>query len=261
MDICELHNNPNWRERRHPWERARVRVFADMLKDYFGQESNSLNVLDIGAGDAYLAYNLSRIFPDLKVKCIDTGYTPEIKAELAKQINDANISFYDSLEEYKYDNPSFTADIILLLDVLEHIEDDRKFLKTLLSEEVIHLDTKVLIAVPTYQSLFGAHDIFLNHYRRYTLHSLMETLSACSLQSVKKGYLFFSLVTVRYIQRRFNISNKVNKQKGISRYKPVFLADQLMYNMLLLDYYLFKGLGRLGIRASGLSCYTICQKK
>lgn len=261
MDICELNNNPNWRELRHPWERARVKVIADMLKETFGKKVNGLHIVDIGSGDAYMVYELTRIFPELKVHCIDIEYTPEIKVELMKQIDDANISLYDSQDEYKLANPDFSPDIILLLDVIEHIEDDKGFLKALISQEVIDSKTKVLITVPAHQSLFSAHDVFLKHFRRHTISTLLDTLEACNLQSLKSGYFFFSLVSARYIQKKLNIGNDENAQKGISSYKPIFLVDKLIYGALLLDYHFFKGLRKLGIRASGLSCYTICEQK
>lgn len=261
MDICELNNNPNWRQLRHPWERARVKVIADLLKEYFGKKMYHLHILDIGSGDAYLVYELTRIFPELKVHCVDIEYTPEIKKELSKQIGDANISLYNSQEEYKLANPDFSPDIVLLLDVIEHIEDDRAFLNALISQDVIDSKTKVLITVPAHQSLFSAHDVFLKHFRRYTVSSLVDTLAACNLKPLKSGYFFFSLVSARYIQKKLNIGNDENAQKGISSYKPVFLLDKLIYGTLLFDYYFFKGLRRLGIPSSGLSCYTLCKQK
>ena len=261
MDICELINNPNWRELRHPWERARVKVVADMLRDNFGEESNKLNILDIGSGDAYMVFELSRIFPNLRIHCIDIEYTPEIKTELLKQIGDADISLYDSQEEYKRLNPDFSPDVILLLDVIEHIEDDKGFLKSLISDKVIDTKTNVLITVPAHQSLFSAHDIFLKHFRRYTVSSLLETLETCNLQSLKSGYFFFSLVSARYLQKKLNIGNDEKSQKGISSYKPVFLLDKLIYGTLLFDYYFFKAFRKWGISVSGLSCYTLCRLK
>ena len=222
MDICELNNNPNWRELRHPWERARVKVIADLLKEHFGEKISRLQILDIGSGDAYLVYELTRIFPELEVHCIDIEYTPEIKKELLNQIGDANITLYNSQEEYKFANPEFSPDIILLLDVIEHIEDDRAFLNALISQKVIDSKTKVLITVPAHQSLFSAHDVFLKHFRRYTVSSLVDTLVACNLKPLKSGYFFFSLVSARYIQKKLNIGNDVKAQKGISSYKPIF---------------------------------------
>jgi len=261
MDICELINNPNWRELRHPWERARVKVIADMLKANFGAEASSLHILDIGSGDAYMVFELSRIFPQLKVHCIDIEYTVEIKRELIKQIGGADISLYNSQEEYKRLNPGFSPDVVLLLDVIEHIEDDKGFLKSLISDEVIDSKTNVLITVPAYQTLFSAHDVFLKHFRRYTVSSLLETLDDCNLKSFKNGYFFFSLVFARYIQKKLNIGNDENSQKGISSYKPMFLVDKLIYSTLLFDYHFFKAIRKLGFRASGLSCYSLCGLK
>ncbi len=67
MDICELINNSKWGELRHPWERARVKIIADKLKAQFGEKAETLHIVDIGAGDAYLVYQLTKIFPSIKV--------------------------------------------------------------------------------------------------------------------------------------------------------------------------------------------------
>lgn len=261
MDICELINNSKWGELRHPWERARVKVVANKLKAQFREKAKTLQIVDIGSGDAYLVYELTKVFASIKVHCIDIEYTEEIKSGLKENIGSANISLYNSLDDYKKANSDNRPDVILLLDVIEHIEDDRGFLKNLVAKEIAGLNTRFFITVPAYQSLFSAHDVFLKHYRRYTIPTLMETIESCNLESEKRGYFFFSLYFARSIQKTFNIGNNENAQKGVSSYKPVFIADKLIYSTLLMDYHFFNVLRKLGINSSGLSCYTICRIK
>jgi SAM-dependent methyltransferase len=62
------------------------------------------------------------------------------------------------------------ADLVLLCDVLEHVEDDRELLVWLVTtmKEGAHL----LITVPADPRLWSPHDVVYGHYRRYTRDSL-----------------------------------------------------------------------------------------
>lgn len=259
MDLCELSNNPNWSVTRHPWERARVKVVADLLKHRFKDSDSTINVLDIGSGDAYLVHQLAGRFPNLKVHCVDIEYTPQIKARLSKLVGDRHISLYASLDEFRSQNPQCVVDVLLLLDVIEHIEDDKGFLKSLRETRTVTADTEVLITVPAHQSLFSAHDVFLKHFRRYTVTGLLDTLRTCGYHSEQSGYFFWSLLIARYLQKTLNIGNRENAQKGISDYKPFAPIDKSMYAVLRLDYIFSRAIRRLGIKTGGLSCYSICR--
>ena len=259
MDLCELSNNPNWRQVRHPWERARVKTVADLLRHRLSASDAVIHVLDIGSGDAFLVHQLASEFPWLRVHCVDIEYIPEIKSGLMEFIGDRDISLYDSLDEFRRVNPELRVDVVLLLDVIEHIEDDKGFLNHLKASGCIGPETEILVTVPAHQSLFSSHDVFLKHYRRYTVDSLVDTLRQCGYVSQERGYFFFSLLVMRYLQKKLNVGNKEHEQKGISDYKPVAPIDRAMYATLRLDYMASRWMRRVGIKSSGLSCYSLCR--
>ncbi len=259
MDICELVNNANWKQPRHPWERSRVKVVANLLKPLFADKKGKLHILDIGSGDAYMAYQLVRKFPEIHFHCVDIEYSELNKDQISKALGGSPISLYASIDAYKGKNPGVRPDVILLLDVIEHIDDDVAFLKGLADCGVIGRDTQLLITVPAFQSLFSAHDIFLKHYRRYTVPHLEQTLKSTGFEKVKSGYFFLSLLSARYMQKRLNLKNNEKDQVGISSYRPVFLLDSLFEGILLVDYYTLKMLRVVGIRLPGLSCFAICR--
>jgi SAM-dependent methyltransferase len=58
------------------------------------------------------------------------------------------------------------VDLFLLLDVLEHIEDDAHFLKELVRS--MKTGAQLLITVPADMALWSPHDENYGHYRRYT---------------------------------------------------------------------------------------------
>src|SRR6185503_20419216 len=58
------------------------------------------------------------------------------------------------------------ADVLVMHDVLEHIEDDRTAVDIV--RDLLRPGGLAIISVPAYQWLFGRHDVELGHYRRYT---------------------------------------------------------------------------------------------
>jgi hypothetical protein len=66
------------------------------------------------------------------------------------------------------------CDLILLMDVPEHVDDDVGLMRSALVGAAEH--AYMLITVPAFQKLFSAHDIFLEHKRRYTLRQVEQVV-------------------------------------------------------------------------------------
>lgn len=67
-------------------------------------------------------------------------------------------------------------DLIVLLDVLEHIPDDRATLAALLPK--LRPGGKILLTVPALPWMWSAHDVAHHHQRRYTSSTLRTVLKA-----------------------------------------------------------------------------------
>lgn len=66
------------------------------------------------------------------------------------------------------------VDAVVMHDVLEHIEDDRRALE--IAVGVLKQRGLLFISVPANQLLYGRHDELLGHYRRYSRRSLREII-------------------------------------------------------------------------------------
>lgn len=85
------------------------------------------------------------------------------------------------------------ADVIVMHDVLEHIEDDSAAVTRL--GRLLVDDGRLVLSVPALPSLFGFHDEQLGHYRRYTRRSLRRVISkAFDIERLRS--FGFSLVPV-----------------------------------------------------------------
>lgn len=242
---------------RHPWEKARLKVVIDLIKKQLNYSTDEkLEVLDIGCGDVWLIENLSETFENAHFTAVDTAFTPEILEQYRESLPADKFSLGADLKiSLKERNKKI--DLILLLDVIEHIEDEIDFLKQLSKLSQIDSSTVFLITVPAYQDLFCSHDTFLGHYRRYTNKSLKNRLEKAGLKARRTGYFFSSLILPRALIKLAETSGlKSKKAKGIGDYQAKAI-DGLIENTLYTDYQISKSLRSLGLKLGGLSNYAI----
>ena len=77
-------------------------------------------------------------------------------------------------------------DTVLYIDVLEHIDDDRKEL--LSARRVLEPEGRLIIVAPAHQWLYSEFDRRIGHYRRYSKRELLEVLPA-DFRAQKVRYL------------------------------------------------------------------------
>jgi SAM-dependent methyltransferase len=68
------------------------------------------------------------------------------------------------------------ADVVLLLDVIEHLDDDAAGLRG--ARRVLREDGVLVVTVPAHRWLWSAHDVALGHRRRYEAASLRRLVEA-----------------------------------------------------------------------------------
>lgn len=255
MDLVEL-NRCGENYNRHPWELARAEIAINKIREM--EIPVGTTILDIGCGDTYFIKQLSSVFPENKMIGVDIAFTKEVLTELSNDLP-TNVSIVSKLNEINFEE--HTVSLVLLMDVIEHVPDDKVFLKEIFSniKKGHNNEIKFLITVPAFQWLYSAHDIFLGHYRRYTVSLLTKTLLSVGLDISKKGYFFTSLYFARMIMKileRLKFKNK--NANGIAAYYGSKTKTNLIKRALLLDYKInriFK------FKLPGLSCYAICSKQ
>ena len=87
------------------------------------------------------------------------------------------------------DNPfadSRHYDLVVALDVIEHIREDVESIRSLAG--CIAPGGALLITVPAYQWLFGIHDLTHHHKRRYNLRQINAVVLAAGLRVERSGY-------------------------------------------------------------------------
>jgi len=100
-----------------------------------------------------------------------------------------------------------TFDLICMLDVLEHIDDDIAALRAV--KERLDENGTLLLTVPAYRFLWGPHDVVNHHKRRYTIKELTKVSTKAGLKVKYASYFNSFLFPVIMVSRMLdNIRHK-----------------------------------------------------
>jgi SAM-dependent methyltransferase len=256
MDLCEIQSANS---KRHPWELARLQTLRHILQSYIIEQLNiepsSLRMLDVGCGDGYTAQELAADFGIKDLVGLDLYLTPQNISDLKQHYphtlytNDPN-----HLEGRRFQ-------LMLFLDVLEHIANDRRFLQEHI-ERFLDQHGLALITVPAFQCLFNQHDRYLKHYRRYTLSELISVVQQAGLKPLQRGYLFGSLLPIRMISTMLQkvLPFAFHTAQGIGQWQGIEIITQSIKNMLYIDNRCLLFLSQKQIYLPGLTSWVLCQK-
>ena len=167
--------------REHWWWRVRERILLARIRQLAGTRAGSLRILDIGCGAGLFFDALSAL-----------GHVDGIESDAAAVSQSGRWRdriHLGSLESY---NAVAPFDIILILDVVEHIEAPLSFLRRV--PELLAPSGHVIVTVPAFEWLWTSHDDLNHHVRRYTTSELQRLVDGAGLQTLETRYLFQSLV-------------------------------------------------------------------
>lgn len=232
--------------KRHPWETVRSAFFNREILGLTNEQP--VHILDIGSGDCWFAEQLiPRLPKGSRIICCDLNFTEE-------DIAANSILGVTKVREI----PRQTFDIVIMLDVLEHIQDDAAFLQHDVLPR-LKPESHLVISVPAHPSLFTSHDEFLGHYRRYTRRQLLNVCDQF-FRIDNHGYLFISLALVRLLQR-ISPSKATTAESGIGNWGAGLIVTSLVRYALCIDVLVSRLLQAIRIRIPGLTVWTICSPK
>ena len=92
-----------------------------------------------------------------------------------------------------------TFDLICMFDVLEHINLETETLRE--ATKLLAKNGRIILTVPAYQWLWGMHDEFLHHKRRYNAAMLRKAADSAGLEIRKLTYFNFLLFPIAAASR------------------------------------------------------------
>ena len=162
-------------DRDHWWFVGRRRIVTALI-ERFAPERRPLRILEVGCGtgsniamlrgfgevDAIEPDDRARAFSERRTGlAIKGGYLPHVP-----------------LEDGRYD-------LIVLLDVLEHIPDDLGALAALAPK--LAAGGRLLLTVPALPGLWSGHDVAHHHQRRYTARALEAVIAQAGFRTLHRA--------------------------------------------------------------------------
>ncbi len=156
----------------HWYYRAKSAAMLQML----GQ-APVRRVLDVGAGSGFFSRQILDRTQAAAAICVDPNYPGEHDEKQGGK----TISFVQGVRE-------FDGDLVLMMDVLEHVADDTALLAEYAAK--VQAGTRFLLTVPAHMWMWSGHDVFLEHYRRYTIGEVDRLVARAGLTLLRSSYYF-----------------------------------------------------------------------
>jgi SAM-dependent methyltransferase len=199
-------------------------------------------ILDVGAGSGFFSRMLLRHTSAQSAICVDAGY-----------VEDRSEVYFAKPIAFRRASPVGDADLVLLMDVLEHVDDDVGLLRGLTTAS--RPGTRFVVSVPAFSWLWSEHDEFLEHRRRYTLNGVRSVISAAGLKPVAGFYMFAAVFLPVAMRRLWN-----RRRAGAHAAKSDLRQHHPWTNSMLSWLCHAESAIALHNRAFGLSAFCVAEK-
>ena len=214
-----------------------------------------IRILDLGCGDGFICQELSRRADVQLVDGVDVNLTEQEVGELQRK-ND-KVTYYNAYRAL----PPGHYNLVLLLDVLEHVQEDKRFLAEVV-DRYLEKGGNLIVTVPAFPGLYSRHDAYLAHYRRYGRKQLVQLVRDSNLFCIRSGYLFLSLLPIRFAEvLRERITDRGKERiRGIGGWTSGKSLTIVAAAILRCENRLSLFLNSLGVRIPGLTTWVVCKK-
>ncbi len=144
-------------DQHHWWFTARRRILASVIERFI-RPPNNARILELGSGTGHNLEMLGQ-FGRIEASELDGSARAIAEKRLGQPIASAALP----------DLPMFPAasyDLVALLDVLEHVVDDKGSLASIFTR--LKPGGALLVTVPANKWMWSAHDVAHHHHRRYS---------------------------------------------------------------------------------------------
>lgn len=229
----------------HWWVKGHYAIVKGLIKQYAASVglANALS-LDIGCSGGHVTEFLRQYGPAYGFDISFDGLLCSANRSGLLQADAMAIPFKDD-----------TFDIVTLFDVAEHVEDDLALFREV--RRVLKKAGVMFINVPAHDFLWGAHDEWNNHKRRYSKKYFIDLVNKSGFKPVKLTYLhphlLLPMAAVRFMDR-FR-KNEGPAKDGFISLGP--FLDNILFQTLVIESNVIKKL----CFPFGISIFGILEKQ
>ena len=166
------------------WHRLRWRALQSYLP-----ADHRFRLVDVGAGAGLLGEFLTR-----RVPVASYGFVEPLES-LERYLE----SRFGAEANYRRRDRYRGVEVVTLMDVLEHQEDDRAFLADLVDR--MDPGAVLVVMVPALRSLWSQWDTALGHFRRYDKAMLRRVIEGLPVELRELSYLLPEMVPLAWFRR------------------------------------------------------------
>ena len=212
-------------QKKHWWFVTKKEIVSDLIRKHFTSRADA-KVLDIGCGSGLMLNALQEVGRTYGMDMSDEAIN------FSREIFTGEVKKGSLPEQIPYEEEFF--DLIIALDVIEHVDRDIDSLKVIHSH--LALNGKAVITVPAYMFLWSSFDELNEHRRRYTLTELNTKLVQAGFIVERISYYNTLLFPVVFVVRMLN---SIFKRDGSSEVEmPSRLINLLLRKIFGLEQYL-----------------------
>ncbi len=199
---------------RHWWWRSREHMVVRLL-ERLAPPSGFGDILDVGCGDGLFLPQLQRFGRPQGLE--GDG---DLVTDQGRAAGPITVSLFD--EGFQ---PTERFGLIVMLDVIEHLDDDVAALRHAAS--LLADGGRLVITVPAFRALWTAHDDLNHHRTRYTLRTLRDSTSKAGLRVDSARYAFHWLMPIKLAVR---LKERLSRAEPEMARVPPILFNRLAYS-------------------------------
>lgn len=163
------------------------RWLFEEIRPYLGRR-----VLEVGSGIGNFSQFFASRLSEESDLLVLSDVSPEYLALLRKEFDRTRGVV---VEECRMEDPpvkrltELGIDTVVALNVLEHVEDDRRALR--MAAEILPPRGRLILLVPAWPQLYCQFDRFLGHHRRYRMKDLAEKIKGSGLDPIASRHFNF----------------------------------------------------------------------
>ena len=220
-------------ENNHWWFKWRFDMITDIVEAL--PRDSDFRMLDAGCGTGQMTKLLER-------------YGDAVGLEIAPQaIEFARKRGVRNIVQGSITDPPFPAasfDLVLSLDVIEHVDNDVQILESLF--DIVKPGGHLIITVPAFQSLWSSHDEINHHKRRYRVPQIRDMIAGAGFDITRVTYCNTTLFAPVFATRKVKTAvrswrhedDAENPESDLAHYpKPV---NDMLYRIVSTETKLMK---------------------